>query len=92
MLESVTVHGPFSVAAIARTCRDTLAGVVESDGRCHGAQISAVAAASHAPLGTLSREAVRRNSPRSARLPPSLLGGLLHGPDPVAPRPASPRA
>ena len=49
MLESVTVHGPFSVAAIARTCRDTLAGVVEPDGRCHGAQISAVAAASAGP-------------------------------------------
>ena len=41
MLESVTVDGPFSIAAIARACRNTLAGVVEPDGRRHGAQLSA---------------------------------------------------
>ena len=56
MLEPVTVHGPFAAAAITRSCRNTLAGVVEPDGRSHGAQLSAARRQKSRPMGTLRLE------------------------------------
>ena len=56
MLESVTVYGPFSVAAIARACRHTLASVVEPDGRSHRAHSSAARPYESRPMGKRSRE------------------------------------
>jgi hypothetical protein len=72
MLESVTVDGPFSVAAITRAYRNTLSGVVEPDGWSHGAQLSAVRRCESRLGNAQSGWRARRSRARSARIPPSL--------------------